>query len=233
MKILVIIPAYNEEKNIKKVVSDLQENYKQYDYLVVNDCSNDNTEKILFEQKTEYVNLPVNLGIGGAVQTGYRYALANNYDIAVQMDGDGQHNSQYIEDIIMPIIDGEADAVIGSRFIEKKGFQSSFLRRLGINFLGNLIFLLCGTRIMDATSGFRAVNRKGIELFAKEYAQDYPEPEAILALSIRKLKIKEVPVIMNEREGGTSSINGMKSIYYMVKVSVALLVTKFITKGKK
>lgn len=234
MKVLVIIPAFNEEENILKVLNRMQNQYSQYDYLVINDCSRDNTEKILSEGNYNYVSLPVNLGIGGAVQTGYRYALKNNYDIAIQMDGDGQHNPEYIKDIIVPIANGEADSVIGSRFITKEGFQSSGLRRMGIKFLSGLIYLTCGIRVYDVTSGFRAVNKKCIRLFAEEYAQDYPEPEAIVASAMQHIRIKEVPVIMNEREGGVSSISGLKSIYYMIKVSLAILISRLTgRRGRK
>lgn len=229
-KVLIIIPAYNEQDNIKDVITKIEKDYTQYDYVVINDCSRDKTKDILSKEKSCCLHLPVNLGIGGAVQTGYKYAMENDYDIAVQMDGDGQHNPEYIKDIIQPILDGEADSVIGSRFLIREGFQSSGLRRLGIKFLSSLIRIVCGVRVFDVTSGFRAVNRKCIELFAEEYAQDYPEPEAIVVSSMKGVRIKEVPVIMNEREGGVSSINGFKTIYYMIKVSLAILITRLTTK---
>lgn len=227
MKVLVIIPAYNEQDCIGKVIDNMRNHYPEYDYIVINDCSKDNTEQILKDRQANYLNLPINLGIGGGVQAGYRYALRYGYDIAVQMDGDGQHNPEYIKDIIAPILKDEADSVIGSRFINNEGFQSSALRRFGISFLSNLIRIVCGVRILDVTSGFRAVNRKCIQLFASEYAQDYPEPEAIVASAMKGFRLKEVPVIMNEREGGVSSINGLKSIYYMIKVSVAVVIARF------
>lgn len=229
MRVLVIIPAYNEEKNIEKVVKNLESKYPEYDYIVINDCSVDSTKKILNDSNVNFLDLPVNLGIGGAVQTGYLYALKYNYDIAVQMDGDGQHNAEYISSIIAPIAEGEADSVIGSRFINNEGFQSSFLRRLGINFLSGLIKITSGVKVLDVTSGFRAVNKKCIEMFAHEYAQDYPEPEAIVSSAVKGIRIKEVPVVMNERLGGTSSISGFKSLYYMVKVSLAIIITRFTT----
>lgn len=229
MRVLVIIPAYNEEKNIEKVVKNLESKYPEYDYIVINDCSVDSTKKILNDSNVNFLDLPVNLGIGGAVQTGYLYALKYNYDIAVQMDGDGQHNAEYISSIIAPIAEGEADSVIGSRFINNEGFQSSFLRRLGINFLSGLIKITSGVKVLDVTSGFRAVNKKCIEMFAREYAQDYPEPEAIVSSAVKGIRIKEVPVVMNERLGGTSSISGFKSLYYMVKVSLAIIITRFTT----
>lgn len=234
MKILVIIPAFNESENIEGVIEHLKMSCPDADYLVVNDCSKDNTKDILRDSHACYINLPVNLGIGGAVQAGYVYALEHNYDIAIQMDGDGQHNPDYIDKLVEPIIQGESDSVIGSRFIENEGFQSSGLRRLGIKFLSFLIRMTCGIRIYDVTSGFRAVNREYIRFFASEYAQDYPEPEAIVTSTLKGARIKEIPVVMTERMGGTSSINGIKSVYYMIKVSVSVLITRLtIVRRKK
>ena len=224
MKVLVIIPAYNEEESIEKVVDNLVEHFPQYDYVVVNDGSKDRTPEILRERQYSYLNLPGNLGIGGAMQTGYRYAKDNGYDITVQMDGDGQHNPEFIEKIIAPIVSGEADMVIGSRYITKQGFQSTGLRRLGIKIISTTIKLLCGETIHDVTSGFRACNRKMTEVFSEHYAEDYPEPESIVTTLKRGGKVREVPVLMNERQGGVSSITGFKSVNYMVKVELALLI---------
>lgn len=232
MKVLIIIPAYNERENIKTVIKRLETCDQEVDYLVVNDCSTDDTRNILDREQANYISLPVNLGIGGAVQAGYIYAMENDYDIAIQMDGDGQHDPAYIGKLIEPIIRGEADSVIGSRFIENEGFQSSAARRFGINFLSMLIKMVCGVRVYDVTSGFRAVNKKFIEVFAREYAQDYPEPEAIVRSTLYNARIKEVPVVMRERIGGTSSITGFKSVYYMVKVSLAILITRFTIKRR-
>jgi Glycosyltransferases involved in cell wall biogenesis len=223
LKVLVIIPAYNEQENINYVIDNLINNYSQFDYVVINDCSTDNTKKILESNNYNCINLPVNLGIGGGVQTGYKYALQQDYDIAIQMDGDGQHDPKYFESVIEPIKQGHADIVIGSRFIEKDGFQSTLLRRFGINFLSSLIRIISGTRIKDVTSGYRAVNRKFIEIYANEYAQDYPEPEAIVHACMHDAKIMEFPVIMFERISGKSSISPFKSIYYMIKVSLAII----------
>ncbi len=226
LKILVIIPAFNESENIGNVIRHLEETCPGVDYLVVNDCSRDNTADLLESCHASYINLPVNLGIGGAVQAGYVYAMQHDYDVAIQMDGDGQHNPEYIDQLVEPIRKGEADSVIGSRFINNEGFQSSGLRRFGIGFLSFLIKMTCGLRIYDVTSGFRAVNKEYIHFFASEYAQDYPEPEAIVTSRLQGARIKEVPVIMCERMGGTSSINGLKSAYYMIKVSISVLVTR-------
>lgn len=235
-KILLIIPAYNEEENIEKVVNNLIQNYPQYDYVVVNDGSRDHTEEICIRNHYNLISLPINLGIGGAVQTGYRYALQNHYDIAIQIDGDGQHDIAYVEKLIEPILSGEADITIGSRFIEKEGFQSSVTRRMGISFLSGLIHVLCFKKVKDVTSGFRAVNKKFIKLYAENYPSDYPEPEAIVAAIMHRGRIEEIPVVMKERMGGSSSINLRRSVYYMIKVTLAILVCRIsfgIRRGKK
>ena len=192
----------------------------------VNDCSKDNTLDILETAHCSYIDLPVNVGIGGGVQTGYLYAYKNNYDIAIQMDGDGQHNAEYLNALIHPIVDGTANMVIGSRYINKEGFQSSFMRRLGIKFLSGLIRICTGAKILDVTSGFRAVDKKMIALFAREYADDYPEPESIVVAARKGAKITEIPVIMNERVGGVSSISGLKTVYYMIKVSLSIILLR-------
>ena len=232
MKVLIIIPAYNEAENIKNVVKKMNEFVPDMDYLIVNDCSKDNTAQICHDNHYNYVSLPINLGIGGGVQTGYKYAWENGYDIAVQHDGDGQHDPAYIRDVIQPIVEGRADIAIGSRFIDKQGFQSSGVRRIGIRFLSGLIKLCCGTRVLDVTSGFRAVNRKYIEFFAKEYPVDYPEPEAIVRTALDGAKIEEIPVVMKERQNGQSSISLGRSIYYMIKVSLAIILCR-LSNGKK
>lgn len=226
-KVLVIIPAYNEQDSIVSTVEKLNRDCPYVDYLVVNDCSKDDTLTILKNKSMNYVSLPVNLGIGGAVQSGYKYALKNDYDIAVQLDGDGQHDSAYLDKVIEPLLKDEADIAIGSRFIKREGFQSSGMRRAGIGILNFWIRLTTGFKVTDCTSGFRAVNKKGIELYAREYPVDYPEPEAIVYAVLKGLKIKEVPVVMKERTTGVSSIRPIHSIYYMVKVTLAILLCRF------
>ncbi len=223
MRVLVLIPAYNEQGNILNTLADLQTHCPEMDVLVINDCSRDKTQEILAENGVNHLNLTTNLGIGGAVQAGYQYARARGYDIAVQFDGDGQHEAAYLAELIRSIEEGEADIAIGSRFIEKEGFQSSRARRLGINMLSGLIRALSGVAVADVTSGMRAVNRRFIEAYAENYAQDYPEPEAILYAGLCGAKIREVAVQMRERESGTSSISAFKSTYYMIKVSLALI----------
>ena len=173
-----------------------------------------------------YINNPVNLGIGGGVQAGYLYARENGYDVAVQMDSDGQHDPKYLEKVCAPVIDGTYDMCIGSRFIEKEGFQSSFMRRLGINIISFMIKLFTGKKIYDVTSGYRACNKELINFFADNYADDYPEPEAIITSVLSGFKVGEVPVVMVERQGGTSSIRSLKSAYYMIKVCLALVVDR-------
>ena len=233
MKTLVIIPCYNESENIVRVIENLKKHAPDVDYIIVNDCSTDNTEEILKAHKFNYLNNPINLGIGGGVQLGYMYANENGYDIAVQMDGDGQHDPRYLDKVIAPVVSGECDMSIGSRFIEKEGFQTSFMRRLGINIISFMIFFLTGKRIKDTTSGFRACNRKLIEFFSRSYADDYPEPEAIVACLASGYTVGEVAVVMEERQGGVSSIRSLKSAYYMIKVCLSLIVGRISYSKKK
>ena len=234
MKVLVIIPCYNESSNIVQVVNNLRTACPQVDYIIVNDCSTDNTRQILKEHQLNYLDLPVNLGIGGGVQCGYLYAMEQGYDITIQMDGDGQHDPRYLNQVIEPVAQGKLDLCIGSRFIKKEGFQTSFMRRVGIRFLSGLIHLLTGEKILDVTSGYRACGREMTEWFAQHYAQDYPEPEAIVSAICNGYRVGEVPVVMEERQAGVSSIRAFKSIYYMIKVSLALVIHRLgaTQKGK-
>ena len=225
MKTVIIIPAYNEAENIENVLNDISKNCPDVDTVVINDCSTDATVETLERLGARYISLPVNLGIGGGVQTGYIFARDNGYDIAVQFDGDGQHDAGYLHDLIEPLERGEADIAIGSRFIEKEGFQSTAMRRFGISFLSGLIRTISGVSVKDVTSGMRAANRKMITFFADNYAQDYPEPEAVLASGLAGAKIVEVPVKMRDRLGGESSISPLKSVYYMIKVTLAIILS--------
>lgn len=227
MKKIIIIPAYNESESIKNTVGDIVKNAKGFDYIIINDCSTDDTAKICRENKFNYLDLPVNLGIGGAVQTGYMYAYRNNYDVAVQVDGDGQHNALYLNEMADTLVNENLDMVIGSRFITNEGFQSSGMRRFGIWNLNFIIKILTGKKITDCTSGMRMVNKDTMKLFANEYPKDYPEPESLVYALSKGRKVKEIPVIMNERTEGVSSISPLKSIYYMVKVSIAMIIAKF------
>lgn len=225
-KILLIIPAYNEATNIENLINHIIMNYTQYDYIIVNDGSSDNTQEICERKGYHVLNLPVNLGIGGAVQTGYLYALKNHYDIAVQIDGDGQHDVSDVEKVIAPILEEESDISIGSRFVTKEGFQTTGSRRFGIRILSGLIWICTGKHIKDVTSGFRAVNSKFIEVYSSDYPTDYPEPEALITALIYGGRVSEIPVVMKERESGTSSINIRKSVYYMINVTLAILIRR-------
>lgn len=223
MKKLIIIPAYNESACIEDTVRDIMQNASDFDYVVINDCSTDNTREICERNGFNIVNLPINLGIGGAVQTGYMYALEYGYDVAVQVDGDGQHNPQFLRQMAEYLENSGADMVIGSRFIEKEGFQSSWIRRVGIVYFTKLIKLCTGKTITDPTSGLRMAGKKVIRLFANCYPKDYPEPESTVMALKQGCKVDEIPVIMRERQGGVSSITMKKSVYYMIKVTMAIL----------
>ena len=225
VKVLLIIPAYNEEKSIVNTINTVLKS--NYDYIIINDGSTDSTQQILNQNNFNHVNLISNLGIGGAVQTGYKYAHTNGYDVAIQFDADGQHNIKYIDDLIKPIQDGQADLVIGSCFIDKslKNQRSSKIRRFGIHFLSSFIKLFSGKRVHDPTSGFRAANRDIIARFAQNYPQEYPEPiSEFELLRSTNFKIKEVPVKMNKREAGKSSINTRKTIYAAINVCLSIII---------
>ena len=229
-KVLLIIPAYNEEESILNVVNKIynynKENNTKYDIVVINDGSKDNTEKILCENNINHIKLINNLGIGGAVQTGYKYALENDYDIAVQFDGDGQHDIRYVRDVIKSITDNDANMVIGSRFIDKSTskFKSSKARQMGIKMISFFIKLVTSKKIYDTTSGFRAVDKKLIKNFSNSYPVEYPEPVSTTEILKMGYKVEEVAVSMNEREKGISSIRMWKNCYYMINVILYILV---------
>jgi glycosyltransferase involved in cell wall biosynthesis len=220
---LIIIPAYNEGENLPGLFESLKNAEGDYDILVINDCSQDNTEAVCIRNGIKVISLPVNLGIGGAVQTGYIYALNHGYDIAIQLDGDGQHDPAFIPSMIKLIEEG-CNLCIGSRFIENEGFKSTRIRRAGIKYFSWLIWFVTGFKITDPTSGFRACSREVIRLFAGNYPKDYPEPETVVTVLKNRLKVCEIPVIMNAREGGTSSITRIKGLYYMIKVTLAIII---------
>ena len=223
VKILIIVPALNESGNISRTIADIKKQNLSVDIVVIDDGSTDATAQEALAAGVKVISLPFNLGIGGAVQTGFQYAWQYGYDIAVQMDGDGQHEASFLGKLIAPILENQADLVIGSRFIEDDGgFKSSFTRRVGIHFFVHLINMLTGLNITDPTSGFRAHNRKVIEMFAQDYPQDFPEPEAIVVAKCLGARISETAVMMRKREGGQSSIRQLKSLYYMLKVTFAI-----------
>ena len=231
MKKLIIIPAYNESANIEKTVRDIEENAKGFDYVIINDCSTDNTREICEAKGFNIVNLPINLGIGGAVQTGYQYAVRYGYELAVQVDGDGQHDPQFLKQMADYMENHDVDMVIGSRFIEKEGFQSSFMRRVGITYFTGLIKLCTGKKITDPTSGLRMAGHRVIRMFADSYPKDYPEPESVVSVLRKGYRVDEIPVVMRARQGGESSITMKKSVYYMIKVTLAILME--VTRGGK
>lgn len=226
-KVAVIIPCHNEEDTILNLITEIKSTNFPSNFviepIVINDASIDQTKEILLNHQIKFIDLSVNLGIGGAVQSGFKYAYRNGFDIAVQMDGDGQHPPLELEKILLPIYDRETDVVIGSRYITNEGFQSSGLRRFGINYFKWLNKSLVGITINDSTSGYRALNRKALEIVSQYYPDEYPEPESVILFSLNHLKIKEVPVIMRERLGGKSSIRTYKTIYYMFKVTLGII----------
>lgn len=229
-KVLIVIPAYNEADNILNTVSGVVEH--GYDYIVVNDGSRDATLDVCRSNGLNVLDLPMNLGIGGAVQAGHKYAQRFGYDIDIQLDGDGQHDPAYLDALVHEVVSG-ADLVIGSRFLEKTdGFQSTFMRRVGITWLSAMLKLCTGRRVSDPTSGFRACGRRAIDLFCASYPVDYPEPESIAVAIKSGLSVKEVSVEMRERQGGTSSIGGLSSVYYMLKVSLAILIASVSRRSK-
>ncbi len=242
-KILVILPAFNESGNIDKTVRELRKLSFAFDVLVVDDGSADDTAQQALLAGANVISLPFNLGIGGAVQTGFLYAFNNDYDFAAQVDGDGQHDAEYLKVLLDPVLNAQADIAVGSRFMTEdraatsqampspsgsgvgcqSGWRSSAVRRIGIRFFAWLISNLTGFRVTDPTSGFRAFNAKAIKIFAQDYPQDFPEPESIMSAKRFGLRLVEVPVQMRKRVYGHSSIRYFKTLYYMIKVTFAIL----------
>ena len=224
MKILVIVPAYSEECCIQGVIEDLRKHFPQGDILVVNDGSTDMTSEIAKALGVKVIDLPYNVGIGGAMQTGFLYALREGYDAAIQFDGDGQHHADQIDKILKPWLSKSADLVVGSRFLSDAGFTSSVQRRIGSKILSFVVSLIAGQRITDTTSGFRVYGRNTLEFFSENYPEDYPEVEAFVLAHKKGLRIVEVPSEIGPRTGGKSSITFTQAIYYMVKVMLAIFV---------
>ena len=222
------MPALNESGSIARVIDEIRAFDPRFEIVVVDDASADRTPQIAAAKQAHVVQLPFNLGIGGAVQTGFRYAYEHGFDLAVRVDGDGQHDPAQLALILEPVVAGEADIAVGSRFAAgKDGYRSSRSRRLGIRILASIVSLLLRQRVTDPTSGFQAVNREGIRLFAADYPHDYPEVEATVMVHRHRLRLAEVPVTMRERAGGRSSITALRSVYYMAKVLLALFVGLF------
>jgi len=224
---IAIVPAYNEERNIGRVLDELRAFDAGLDVVVVSDGSVDRTVEVAREHGAYVVGLPFNLGIGGAVQTGFRFAHENGYDLVVRCDGDGQHDPSELPKVLEPVLAGDADIAVGSRFVEEAGYRSSATRRVGIRLLALVVSAIARQRVTDTTSGFQALNRKALDLFAADYPHDYPEVEGMVMTIKHRLRLVEVPVRMREREHGRSSITALRSIYYMVKVLVALFVGLF------
>ena len=223
-KTLVIIPAYNEQASIARVVNRVNECLPTADVVVINDGSNDSTSLAAYEAGAKVISLPYNLGIGAAVQTGFILAQAGNYDIAVQVDGDGQHDPSEIEVLLSNLIAGESDVVVGSRYLADRGYVTPIPRLLGTKILAAYVSMLAGQKFSDTTSGFRASNRRAIGVCAENYPADYPEPESLLTFRKIGLRVSEVPVHMNKRSGGKSSITPFWSAYYMIKVILAVTI---------
>jgi glycosyltransferase involved in cell wall biosynthesis len=224
-----IVPAFNEEHTIARVIGELRAFDPGLDVVVVDDGSVDGTARAATALGAEVLRLPFNLGIGGAVQTGFRFAFERDYDVVVRVDGDGQHDPAQLGRVLGPLLHGDADIVVGSRFAgdSASGYRSSRSRRIGIRLLAGIVSRIVGQRLTDTTSGFQAVNRRGIALFARDYPHDYPEVEAIVMVHRHRLRLLEVPVEMRERGGGRSSITALRSVYYMVKVVLAIFVGLF------
>jgi glycosyltransferase involved in cell wall biosynthesis len=227
LRTLAIVPAYNEEHSIGAVLEEIRAAEPDLHVVVVNDASEDATAAIAARAGAAVLNLPFNVGIGGAMQTGYQYALEHGFELAIQVDGDGQHDPREIGQVLEPILDGRADLVVGTRFVTGGGYRGTRVRRVGIRLFAAIVSVMVGQRVSDTTSGFRAVNRKALRLFAAEYPHDYPEVESMVLLSRHGLRLLEVPVQMRVRETGNSSITALRSVYYMVKVLLALFIGLF------
>jgi glycosyltransferase involved in cell wall biosynthesis len=224
MRKAAIVPAYNEARSIAGVVTELRAAQPEFEIVVVSDGSSDETAAVARRAGAEVVELPFNLGIGGAVQTGIEWARRRGCELAVQVDGDGQHDPREIDKLLQPILAGTADVAVGTRFAGEKTYRPSIARRIGIGVFAGLVSLIVRQRMTDTTSGFRAMNERAIELFAEEYPYDYPEVEATVLIFRHRLRLVEIPVTMRQREAGRSSITVFRSLYYMSKVSLALFV---------
>jgi hypothetical protein len=227
MKRIAIVPALNEEGAIGLVIDEIRAFDGSFDIVVVDDGSADRTGRVAAERGAHVLRLPFNLGIGGAVQTGFRFAFENGYDLAVRVDGDGQHDPSELPKIVAPVLAGKADICVGSRFAGERSYRSSRSRRAGIHLLAWIVSRIIGQRVTDTTSGFQALNRRGIALFAADYPHDYPEVEATVMVAKHRLRLVEVPVTMRERAAGRSSITAVRSVYYMAKVLLAIFVNVF------
>jgi hypothetical protein len=232
-KALVVIPAFNEEKTITDVARAAGKAHNNIDVLVINDDSTDNTKTVLKVNGIEHIDLPLNLGIGGAVQTGFLYALEHDYDIAIQVDGDGQHPPEQIPALIESLSNGGVDFVVGSRYLKNNQIVSTWARRIGGGVLAAMIYLSTGKKITDPTSGFRAFNRRALEFLCQYYPQEYPEPISNIELLENGFNLVEIPVIMKTRKFGNSSITGPNILFYMIKVIFSIIIVKLRRRQKK
>lgn len=230
-RLCVIIPAHNEEKSISSVIYHVRENLPDSDMVVIDDGSDDATEQVALRTGANVIHLPFNLGIGGAVQTGLKYAYRNGYDIAIEIDADGQHNPAFAPDLVKKIYESQdVDMVIGSRFISDTTYRSSPLRKIGIHTFSYLIKLVTKTRVYDSTSGYRAYNRRALQLFSHYYPTDFPEPESIVVLLRANLHLAEVPVTMEQRTSGTSVVGrdlSFKAAYFVLSNAIAIMMSSF------
>jgi glycosyltransferase involved in cell wall biosynthesis len=227
VKRIAIVPAFNEERNVGRVLDELRAIDPGLDVVVVSDGSTDRTAEVASARGAYVIRLPFNLGIGGAVQTGFRYAWEEGYELAVRLDGDGQHDPGELPLLVAPVVAGEADLAVGSRFVEGRGYRSSAARRIGIRILARVVSLIARQRLTDTTSGFQACNRRAISVYAADLPHDYPEVEGMVMAIKHRIRLVEVPVTMREREHGRSSIGTLASIYYMIKILLALFVDLF------
>ncbi|MFL6036126.1 MAG: glycosyltransferase family 2 protein [Gaiellaceae bacterium] len=229
MRAIALVPALNEEGTIAAVIAELRAFDSELEILVIDDGSHDRTAEVARRSGARVLRLPFNLGIGGAVQTGFRYAFENGFELAVRVDGDGQHDPSQLAAVVEPVVRGDTDIAVGSRYLAARGdgYRSSATRRVGIRLLARVVSLLTRQRITDPTSGVQALNRKAIMLFAADYPHDYPEVEAVVLVERHRLRLVEVPIAMRPRTSGRSSIRTLSSVYYMVKVLLALFVGSF------
>lgn len=225
--VCIIVPAHNEEKTITAVIEKIRHYSPMATIVVVNDGSTDNTKREAEKTNVTVLDLPINLGIGGAMQTGLKYAAREGFSMAMQVDGDGQHDPRFIADVLEPLKKGTADMVIGSRFLQPIGYTSSFIRLFGIRFFAWLIGIVTNKRIFDATSGYRAYNREALEFAAKHYPSDFPEPESIVTFLRNGFRIEEVSVVMKERQGGVSSVRPIKGTYFVISNAIAIVLSGF------
>jgi glycosyltransferase involved in cell wall biosynthesis len=227
VKRIAIVPAFNEEHNVGRVLDELRALDPGLEVVVVSDGSTDRTAEVASARGAHVIRLPFNLGIGGAVQTGFRYAWEEWYELAVRLDGDGQHDPAELRALVAPVVAGDADLAVGSRFVADGGYRSSAARRIGIRILARVVSLIARQRLTDTTSGFQACNRRAIAVYAADLPHDYPEVEGIVMAIKHRIRLVEVPVRMREREHGESSITALASIYYMIKILLALFVDLF------